>query len=102
MSKRKRIAYGNSFKLRVRVVEFAEKKTNNCAGEREFGVSENLVRDWRKAKGIIADGPKTQKRRLVRLSPYEGLEKDLFLWVSELRQNGHVVTRNAIRIKAIH
>ena len=98
MSKRKRSAYDNSFKLRV--VEFAE-KTNNCDAEREFGVSEKLVRDWRKTKGKIAEGPKTQKRRVVRLSPYEGLEKDLFLWVSELRQSGHVVTRNAIRVKAI-
>ena len=98
MSKRKLAAYDNAYKLRV--IEFAE-SNNNCAAQREFGISEKLVRDWRKCKDRISEGPKTQKRRVIRVSPYEGLEKDVFDWVSELRQNGYVVTRNGIRIKAL-
>lgn len=47
MSKRKRMSYDVSFKLKV--VEFAEKKSN-CAAEREFGVTEKMVRDWRNKK----------------------------------------------------
>ncbi|KAH3704136.1 hypothetical protein DPMN_079191 [Dreissena polymorpha] len=54
MPKRKRVAYDNSFKIRV--IEFAE-TSNNCAAEREFGVSEKLVRDWCKSKDRIIDAP---------------------------------------------
>ena len=96
--KRKRAAYDNAYKLRV--IEFAE-SNNNCAAQREFGISEKLVRDWRQCKDRIREGPKTQTQRIIRVSPYEGLEKDLFDWVSELRQNGYRVTRNGIRIKAL-
>lgn len=62
MPKRQRQAYDNAFKLRV--VEYAE-NSNNCAAQREFGVSEKLVRDWRKTKDKIADAPKTQKRKVI-------------------------------------
>jgi transposase-like protein len=41
-TKRKRLSYDASFKLRV--IEFAESESN-AAAEREFGVSEKLVRD---------------------------------------------------------
>ena len=40
------------------------------------------------------------KWRVIRISPYNDLEKDLFKWIIELRHNGFVVTRNAIRLKA--
>jgi len=96
MPKRKRQAYESAFKLKV--IEFAEK--NNCAAEREFGVSEKLVRDWRKAKDRLSSAPKTEKRRVIRLSPYDDLETDLEKWILELRQSGYAVTRNSIRLKA--
>ena len=41
----KRRNYEARFKLTV--VDFAEKSNNSAAG-RQFGVSEKLVRDWRK------------------------------------------------------
>ncbi|KAH3862337.1 hypothetical protein DPMN_003797 [Dreissena polymorpha] len=41
--KRKRQAYDNAFKIRV--IEFVENLNNNSAAEREFGISEKLVRD---------------------------------------------------------
>ncbi|KAH3826893.1 hypothetical protein DPMN_128820 [Dreissena polymorpha] len=49
--KRKRQAYDNAFKIRV--IEFAENLNNNSAAEGEFGISEKLVRDWRKNKDTI-------------------------------------------------
>jgi transposase-like protein len=99
MPKRKRTAYDNAFKICV--IKFAE-TSNNCAAEREFGVSEKLVRDWRKSKNKILNGPKSLKHRVVRVSPYDGLETDLLKWLLELRESGFVVTSNAIRIKALH
>ena len=53
--KRKRQAYDNAFKIRV--IEFAENLNNNSAAEGEFGISEKLVRDWRKNKDTIVSGP---------------------------------------------
>ena len=98
MSKRKRQAYDNAFKLRV--VDYAE-SSNNCAAQREFGVSDKLVRDWRKTKDKIADASKTQKRKVICISPYDNLESDLNNWVQDLRKSGFGVTRNAIRVKAL-
>ena len=40
-SKRKRNSYDSAFKLKV--IEYAENH-NNCAAEREFGVTEKMVR----------------------------------------------------------
>ena len=37
---------------------------------------------------------------MIRISPYDDLEKDLLEWILELHQNGNAVTRNAIRLKA--
>ena len=53
--KRKRQAYDNAFKIRV--IAFAENLNNNSAAEREFGISEKLVRDWLKNKDTIVSGP---------------------------------------------
>ncbi|KAH3747445.1 hypothetical protein DPMN_181872 [Dreissena polymorpha] len=61
--KRKRQAYDNASKIRV--VEFVENLDNNSAAEREFGISEKLVRDWRTNKDTIVSGPNKQKRRVV-------------------------------------
>ncbi|KAH3843932.1 hypothetical protein DPMN_117467 [Dreissena polymorpha] len=73
--KRKRQAYDNAFKIRVK--EFSENLNNNSAAEREFSISEKLVHDWRKNKDTIVSGPNKQKRRVVRISPYDAMEMDL-------------------------
>ena len=92
--KRRCQAYDNVFK--VRVTEFAE-SSNNCAAECEFGVSEKLAHDWQNSKIQIEKGPSSMKLRVIRISPYDDLEKGLF----ELCQNGFAFfTRNAIRLKA--
>ncbi|KAH3729264.1 hypothetical protein DPMN_055231 [Dreissena polymorpha] len=43
--KRKRQAYDNAFKIRV--IEFAENLINNSAAEREFGISEKRIENYR-------------------------------------------------------
>ena len=50
----KRLSYSNGFKLKV--AELAIKNGNRSAG-REYGVSEKLVRDWRKKKTELAKLP---------------------------------------------
>ncbi|KAH3848974.1 hypothetical protein DPMN_091359 [Dreissena polymorpha] len=50
--KRKRASYDVNFKLKV--VEYAKMHTN-CAAEREFGVTEKMVRDWRKKESKMLD-----------------------------------------------
>lgn len=97
MPKRKRQAYEAGLKLKV--IEFAE-ANNNSAAEREFGISEKLVRDWRKNKAVLMSAPKGQKKRRLGISPYDDMEMALNAWVCDNRQNGYIVTRNAIRIKA--
>ena len=57
-SRRKRSCYDAACKLKV--VEFAEKYGNRAA-EREYTISEKLVRDWRKAKESLLEMPKMKK-----------------------------------------
>lgn len=98
MPKRQRKAYDSNVKLEV--VSYAEQHCN-AAAEREYEVNEKLVRDWRKKKMelISLDCPLKKMRRNP--SPLELLEKHLFNWVTELRQQGYIVTRGAIRIQAL-
>jgi len=97
-NKRKRSSYDAGFKLRV--VDYAEQSTNSAAG-REFGVSEKLVRDWRKQAEVLRALPKTKKARRGDHSHFPELEDSLHEWVLECRQNGFIVTRQAIRFRAL-
>ena len=96
---RKRSSYDASFKLHV--IEFAENSSNSAA-ERQYGVSEKLVRDWRKQKHVLTNMPRAKKaRRGATQAAFPLLEKALHEWVSDHRRNGHVVTRTAIRLHAL-
>ena len=92
--KRKRSAYDAGFKLKV--VEYAESNNSSKAGH-EFGVSEKLVRDWRKSKETVMDMPKTKRGKQA---AYPELEKDLLQWISTQRKNGYIVTPFVVRIHA--
>lgn len=96
--KRKRNAYDTAFKLRV--VDYAESH-NNCAAEREFGVTEKMVRDWRKKKSELLGASKSVKKIRHNPSPYAELEKDLNNWVLERREEGCIITRTNIRMRAL-
>ena len=54
---RKRMKYEAKFKIKV--VEFPL-ETNNWESSRKFGVSEKLVRDWRKQVEKIKKPPKSK------------------------------------------
>ena len=74
-SKRKRNSYDSAFKLKV--IEYAENH-NNCAAEREFGVTEKMVREWCKKKSELGGARKSAKRlRLTFTVPYKAMEASL-------------------------
>ena len=98
-SKRKRNSYDSAFKLKV--IEYAENH-NNCAAEREFGVTEKMVREWRKKKSELGGARKSAKRlRFTFTVPYKAMEDKLHEWVLECRSNGLIVTTTAIRLRAL-
>lgn len=96
--KRQRSSYDASFKLRV--VEAAE-GSNNSAAARQFGVSESTIRDWRKLKNELIIMPPHKKACRGLSSANPELEKALFEWVSEHRNNGYAVSRTSIRLQAL-
>ena len=96
--KRKRMSYEVGFKLRV--VKFAEER-NNCAAMREFGIGESKIRAWRKQKESLEKMPKTKRSRRGDVASFPELEHDLNEWVVMQRQEGYIVTRNAIRFRAL-
>ena len=93
----KRRNYEARFKLTV--VDFAEKSNNSAAG-RQFGVSEKLVRDWRKLQAKIKQLPKTKCADRGLKCHWPELEEQLVKWIDENRLSGFVVTRNEIMLKA--
>ena len=97
MSTGKRKSYEVGFKLKV--VNYAEH--GNRSAEREFGVSEKVVRGWRKQKDHLKEMPKSKTAARFSVSPYQSLEKELFDWVVDLRNNGLIVTRLSVRTKAL-
>lgn len=96
--KRKRLSYDAAFKLRV--IESAENSGNRVAG-RLFGVSEKVVRDWRKQVDVLRQMQKTRRARRGDQANFPALEASLNEWIIDLRQNGYIVTRQAIRFRAL-
>ncbi|XP_066471475.1 uncharacterized protein [Tiliqua scincoides] len=96
--KKTRASYTASLKLKVVA---RAKETNNLRAAREFGVSEKLIRDWRKKEAELQEMPEFKKA--LRSSPahFDAMEKDLNDWVLESRQKGYTVTRGKIRMKAL-
>ena len=95
---RKRHSYTARYKLTV--VEFVE-KTNNCAAQRKFGVSEKLVRDWRNNKAELESLPKSRSTHRVGVRPrWPELEEKIHKWVLEKRTNGIGLSGTMIRLKA--
>ena len=72
--KRKRATYVAGFKLRI--VELAE-QSSNCAGAREFGVNEKIIRVWQQKKDVLSAMPKTKKARCGDVASFPELEVTL-------------------------
>ncbi|KFD61078.1 hypothetical protein M514_00672, partial [Trichuris suis] len=98
MSLIQRHKYEAGFKLRV--VEVAKEK-GNCYAARQFDVHEKMVREWRKNEEVLKKLPSRKCALRGRTPSWPDLENHVAEWVNEQRRNGHMVTRNAIRSKAM-
>ena len=74
----KRRSYTAGFKLQV--VKYAAEKGNRPA-EREFGVSEKLVRDWCKAEATLVSMKKTKRANRGLKARWPELEQRVHTWV---------------------
>ena len=73
----------------------------NRGTEREFGVSDKVVRGWRKQKDQLKTMPKSKRAGRYGVTPYKDMENKLSEWVLDLRSNRLIVTRLAIRARAL-
>ena len=96
--KRKRCAYDTNFKLKV--IQYSDECKNNKETSRKFNVSEKLVRDWKKAALDLEDLPRSKKARREGKPSFPQEEKLIKEWICEHRQQGYIVTRGAIHMKA--
>lgn len=101
MSSERKTRASYTASLKLQAVARAKETNNNLIAAREFGVSEKLIRDWRKKEAELQVMPKSKKALRFGSAHFDGMEKDLSDWVTECRQNGCIVTRSSIRIKAL-
>lgn len=94
----KRKSYSAAYKLKV--VKYAVENGNRAA-ERKFGVSEKLVRDWRKAEVILSAMKKTKKARRGLKARWPVLEERVHRWVLEQRAAGRRLTIKQLRLHAL-
>ena len=96
--KRKRVAYEAGFKLKA--LEYAKTHDNSKAA-RQFGVGESLIRDWRKKEQQLVAMPNTKRARRGDVASFPALLEEVKEWVLEQRQNGFIVTRGSLRLRAL-
>ena len=94
----RRNSYTANFKLQV--VAFAE-TTNNSIAARRFSVHEKQVTEWRKKQNALSEMPKAKKAACGRRPMYPELEGKLASWIEESRSEGLIITRTAIRLRAL-
>ena len=94
----KRFSYTVAFKLQV--IQYV-KEHGNRAGERKYGVSEKLIRDWRGKEAKLQLLPKTLKAQRPGAKPkWPELEERLQEWVEEKRRSGIGLSGTMICLKA--
>ncbi|XP_077463877.1 uncharacterized protein LOC144079165 isoform X2 [Stigmatopora argus] len=93
----KRKSYCAAFKLQV--VNYANQKSNRAAG-RTFGVSEKLVRDWRKAEVSLTAMDKSKKANRGNKARWPQLEKRLSAWLMEQLAAGIFLSTAQLRLQA--
>lgn len=94
----KRRSYCADYKLQV--VDYAAKYGNRAA-ERMFGMSEKLVRDWRKAEATLAAMRKDKRANRGLKARWPELEERLHGWVLEQRAAGRGLTSVELRLHAL-
>lgn len=92
-----RKSYTAKFKLTA--VEFALENGNRAAG-RHFGVSEKMVRDWRKSEEKLRAMRSTKKADRGLKARWPELEARLRAWVLEQRAEGRGLSTVQLRLKA--
>lgn len=91
-------SYTAGFKLKV--IAFAEQHGNRAA-ERQFSVSEKLVRGWRKIKDKLKDTNVSRRAfRGAKCGKYPEVDVDVCNYVEKVRNNGFCVTYDMIQCKA--
>ncbi|XP_077573838.1 uncharacterized protein LOC144197115 isoform X3 [Stigmatopora nigra] len=93
----KRKSYSAAFKLQV--VNYANENSNRAAGK-TFGVSEKLVRDWRKAEVSLNAMDKSKKANRGNKARWPQLEKQLSAWLMEQLSAGIFLSTAQLRIQA--
>ncbi|KAL3867384.1 hypothetical protein ACJMK2_044592 [Sinanodonta woodiana] len=93
----KRKSYTADFKLDV--IKFANGRSNKAAG-REFGCSENNVRDWRLDEEEIKKMNPRKRARRGKNARWPNLEENLANWVLSHRDSNRAVSTIAIKLKA--
>ena len=90
MPKARRSSYNMAFKLKV--VAKAEAVDNNLEIAREYGLSESIVRRWRKDQAKLFNGElkMSAKRTTVgRFTPkFPELDQQILEWFTEQREQG--------------
>ena len=95
-----RASYTAAFKLNV--VNYARTASSNRETADHFGISEKLVRDWKKAEEKLKGVHKTRKRTgTTRVANDHVLEDNLLTWFKAARADGHVVCGRALQLQAL-
>ena len=90
MPKARRTSYNLAFKLKI--VAEAEAAENNSEIAREYGISESMVRCWRKDQANLFNGeiklPAKQKMMACFTSKYPEFDQRILEWFTEQRSQG--------------
>ena len=90
MPKARRSSYNMAFKLKV--VAEAEAVENNSEIAREYGLSESMVRRWRRDQAKLFNGElkmSAKRKTMGRFTPkYPELDQQLLEWFTEKRDQG--------------
>lgn len=97
-----RRSYTAGFKLEV--IAFAEQNGGNMAAERKFGVTEKVIRGWRKQKDALQRTKKSRKSFRGRaakktLIPEGNLEKFVVVKRKAARRGVDIVYVNPLRLQ---
>ncbi|KAK7890946.1 hypothetical protein WMY93_022909 [Mugilogobius chulae] len=84
---------------KLQIVTYATENGNRAA-ERKFGVSEKLVRDWRKAEATLTTMKKTKKANRGLKARWPELEERVHKWVLEQRAAGRGLSTVQLRLHA--
>ena len=90
MPKARRSSYNMAFKLKV--VAEAEAVENNSEIARKYGLSESMVRRWRKDQAKLFNGELRMSAKLTtmgRFTPkFPELDQQILEWFTEQREKG--------------